>query len=59
MRVSPRDPDRASAGERLWNGSGIGLVKLDEQGRPENVRQLDARGFDVDFPPRDTAAPAS
>ena len=59
MRVSPRDPDRASAGERLWNGSGIGLVELDEQGRPENVRQLDARGFDVDFPPRDTAAPAS
>ena len=58
MRVSPRDPDRASAGERLWNGSGIGLVELDEQGRPENVRQLDARGLDVDFPPRDTADPA-
>ena len=49
MRVTPRDPDRAKAGERLWNGSGIGLVRLDEQGRPTDVTQLDARGFDVQF----------
>ncbi|OBX33871.1 PhoD-like phosphatase [Halomonas elongata] len=34
MRIRPRDPDRAKAGERLWNGAGIGLVVLDEQGRP-------------------------
>ncbi len=34
MRIRPRDPDRAEAGERLWNGAGIGLVVLDEQGRP-------------------------
>ncbi|WP_112054755.1 alkaline phosphatase family protein [Onishia taeanensis] len=53
LRIRPRDPDRANAGERLWNGAGIGLVRLDEQGRPQEVRQLDARGFDVRFPPRD------
>ncbi|SEM16186.1 alkaline phosphatase D family protein [Halomonas daqiaonensis] len=53
MIIAPRDPDRAKAGERLWNGSGIGLVELDDQGRPSDIRQLDARGFDVTFPPRD------
>jgi hypothetical protein len=53
LRIRPRDPDRAKAGERLWNGAGIGLVRLDDQGRPQEVRQLDARGFDVRFPPRD------
>ncbi len=52
LRIRPRDPDRAKAGERLWNGAGIGLVRLDDQGRPQEVRQLDARGFDVRFPPR-------
>lgn len=51
MRIRPRDPDRAKAGERLWNGAGIGLVELDDQGRPSDIRQLDARGFDVRFPP--------
>ncbi|WP_458525285.1 alkaline phosphatase family protein [Onishia taeanensis] len=52
LRIRPRDPDRAHAGERLWNGAGIGLVCLDETGCPREVRQLDARGFDVRFPPR-------
>ncbi|RTR02932.1 alkaline phosphatase family protein [Halomonas nitroreducens] len=51
MRIRPRDPDRARAGERLWNGAGIGLVELDDQGRPSRIAQLDARGFDVEFPP--------
>ncbi|WP_280547471.1 MULTISPECIES: alkaline phosphatase D family protein [unclassified Halomonas] len=51
MQITPRDPDCAKAGERLWNGSGIGLVELDELGRPSDIRQLDARGFDVTFPP--------
>ncbi|TFH85102.1 alkaline phosphatase family protein [Billgrantia azerbaijanica] len=51
MAITPRDPDRAKAGERLWNGSGIGLVDLDAAGRPQAIRQLDARGFDVTFPP--------
>ena len=54
MHILPRDPDRASPGERLWNGSGIGLVELDEQGCPEQVCQLDARGFMVRFEPQDS-----
>ncbi|PKM29198.1 MAG: hypothetical protein CVV07_11825 [Gammaproteobacteria bacterium HGW-Gammaproteobacteria-11] len=49
MRVTPLDPDRAKAGERLWNGSGIGLVRMDQCGRPVEVKQLDARGFEVSF----------
>ncbi|MGM0982174.1 MAG: alkaline phosphatase family protein [Pseudomonadota bacterium] len=53
MVIAPRDPDRAKAGERLWNGAGIGLVELDDKGRPSDIRQLDARGFDVVFPTRD------
>ena len=57
LRIRPRDPDRARAGERLWNGAGIGLVRLDEQGRPAEIRQLDARGFDVRFPARDERCP--
>ncbi|SDU30476.1 metallophosphoesterase family protein [Halopseudomonas salegens] len=51
MLILPRDPDRASAGERLWNGSGIGWVQLDGDGRPEQICQLDARDFAVDFIP--------
>ena len=51
MQVTPRDPDQASAGERLWNGSGIGLVSLDSQGRPLSIIQLDTSGKDVAFPP--------
>lgn len=51
LAITPRDPDRAHAGERLWNGSGIGLVDFDERGRPREIRQLDARGFEVRFPP--------
>ncbi|MDR5897831.1 alkaline phosphatase D family protein [Halomonas vilamensis] len=50
MEITPRDPDRAKSGERLWNGSGIGLVELDDEGCPNDIRQLDARGFDVVFP---------
>ncbi|QIB50298.1 alkaline phosphatase D family protein [Pseudomonas sp. OIL-1] len=51
MRITPRDPEGARAGERLWNGTGIGLVRLDAQGRPAEIRQLDARGPEVLFPP--------
>ncbi|MGM0914985.1 MAG: alkaline phosphatase family protein [Pseudomonadota bacterium] len=51
LAITPRDPDRARAGERLWNGSGIGLVDFDAQGRPREIRQLDARSFDVTFRP--------
>nr|WP_197673892.1 alkaline phosphatase family protein [Halopseudomonas xinjiangensis] len=51
MQVTPRAPDQASAGERLWNGSGIGLVCLDGEGRPVEIIQLDTSGIDVRFPP--------
>ncbi|WP_346795972.1 alkaline phosphatase family protein [Halomonas sp. Bachu 37] len=59
MVITPRDPDRAKAGERLWNGSGIGLVDFDDQGRPSEVRQLDARGFDVRFPAPRSSSPSN
>lgn len=42
MRVRPRLPTGREAGERLWNGAGIGLVVLDEQGVPTDIRQLNA-----------------
>ncbi|MGP9498557.1 alkaline phosphatase D family protein [Halomonas sp. AOP43-D1-4] len=51
LSIHPRDPSGASAGERLWNASGIGLVTLDIEGRPVDIRQLDANGSDVVFPP--------
>ncbi|QTP54135.1 alkaline phosphatase family protein [Billgrantia sulfidoxydans] len=51
LAIHPRDPDRARAGERLWNGCGLGLVDFDEAGRPRDIRYLDARGFEVGFPP--------
>ncbi|SDN32422.1 hypothetical protein [Vreelandella arcis] len=51
LSIYPRDPDRASAGERLWNASGMGLVTLDEQGCPVDIRQLDAAGGEACFPP--------
>jgi hypothetical protein len=51
LAIHPRDPDRAKAGERLWNGCGLGLVDFDEAGRPRDIRHLDARGYEVGFPP--------
>ncbi|RMH83354.1 alkaline phosphatase family protein [Pseudomonas sp. AOB-7] len=44
MRVSPLIPERSRAGERLWNGAGLGQVFFDEQGRPERILQLNADG---------------
>nr|WP_299242261.1 alkaline phosphatase D family protein [uncultured Halomonas sp.] len=52
MEVRPFIPDRAKAGERLWNGSGIGLVRLDEQGRPSEINELGADGITVRFHPK-------
>lgn len=49
MRVTPRDRDHAKAGERLWNGSGIGLLRLGSQALLVEVKQLDARGFEMEF----------
>ncbi|UYG04897.1 alkaline phosphatase family protein [Halomonas sp. LR3S48] len=51
LAIHPRDPDRAKAGERLWNGCGLGLVDFDAAGRPQAIRHLDARGYEVGFPP--------
>ncbi|MBB3104485.1 alkaline phosphatase D family protein [Azomonas macrocytogenes] len=44
MQVTPRIPSRSKHGERLWNSAGIGQVYLDEQGRPTQIRQLNADG---------------
>ncbi|SBS28103.1 PhoD-like phosphatase [Marinomonas aquimarina] len=40
LKISPRKPEHAARGERLVNHSGIGLVRLDEQGRPSEITQL-------------------
>jgi hypothetical protein len=44
MRISPRLPEGRDAGERLWNHSGIGDVRLNDEGVPTTIRQLDAGG---------------
>ncbi len=44
LEVVPRVPDRSQAGERLWNGSGIGLLVLDPSGKPAEIYQLNADG---------------
>ena len=47
MEVMPRTPSRSQAGERLWNGAGLGQVFFDEQGRPARVFQLSANGSEA------------
>jgi len=44
MRVVPRKPVGTPHGRRLLNGSGVGLVELDEHGRPWRIRELLADG---------------
>lgn len=56
LRVTPRKPEGTPHGRRLLNGSGVGLVLLDEQGRPVEIRQLLADGGDVRFVPREAEA---
>lgn len=56
MRVVPRKPEGTPHGRRLLHGSGIGLVELDEQGRPWRMRQLLCDGRDVRFVPREAEA---
>ncbi|WP_051517536.1 isoleucyl-tRNA synthetase [Stutzerimonas stutzeri] len=43
VRVQPWLPSRSRSGERLWNGSGIGRVRLDAEGRPARVEQIKTR----------------
>lgn len=49
MRVIPRKPETANAGERLLNAAGVGLLELQADGSPVRVVQLCADGRDVDF----------
>jgi hypothetical protein len=49
MQVRPFVPDRAKAGERLWNASGMGYVCLDEQGRPARIEEINVDGEIVIF----------
>ncbi|HBX55829.1 alkaline phosphatase D family protein [Pseudomonas sp. UBA2684] len=44
MQVVPRIPARSKAGERLWNGAGIGQVFFNEQGQPSEIIQHNADG---------------
>ncbi|WP_163647612.1 alkaline phosphatase family protein [Modicisalibacter sp. 'Wilcox'] len=49
MHVRPLVPERARAGERLWNGAGIGHVRLDAEGRPREITQLGSDDRDTRF----------
>ncbi|SBS40067.1 PhoD-like phosphatase [Marinomonas spartinae] len=49
MWISPRKPDNASRGERLLNRSGIGLVTLDEEGKPIQIQQLTGKNKAIAF----------
>ncbi|WP_456269584.1 alkaline phosphatase family protein [Kushneria sp. AK178] len=49
MVIKPRQPDSRSPGERLVNKAGIGLLRLDDQGRPREIMQLGGDGYDVRF----------
>lgn len=42
LSITPRLPDQRQHGERVWNGSGIGQIWLDEQGRPARILQHNA-----------------
>lgn len=52
MWISPRLPEGREAGERLWNGAGIGDVRLDDEGAPTAIRQLDSSGGGTVFQQR-------
>jgi hypothetical protein len=53
MRIIPRKPLGTPSGRRLLNQSGIGLVELDEEGRPWRIRQIVADGEAVTFERRE------
>ncbi|OMH25552.1 hypothetical protein [Motiliproteus sp. MSK22-1] len=53
MRIVPRKPEGSPPGRRLLNGAGIGLVEIDELGKPWRIRQLMADGEKVMFVRRD------
>lgn len=49
MRVTPRKPEFADNGERLLNQAGIGLIELDEHGKPTRIAQLCTSGATIHF----------
>jgi hypothetical protein len=49
MRVIPRKAEGLKHGRRLLNGSGIGVVELDEHGVPWRIRQLLVGGRMIEF----------
>ena len=49
MRVVPRKPEFADNGERLLNHAGIGLIELDEHGKPTRIAQLCTSGATIHF----------
>lgn len=56
LRVVPRKPEGLPHGRRLLDASGIGLVELDEHGRPWRIRSLLTDGRDVAYVPREAEA---
>ncbi|MGB7298849.1 MAG: alkaline phosphatase family protein [Burkholderiaceae bacterium] len=56
LRVTPRKPEGTPHGRRLLNKIGIGLVKLDNTGRPTQICQLLADGNVISFVPRKAEA---
>ena len=53
MRIIPRKPEGCPSGRRLLNGAGVGLVEIDEQGKPWRIQQLMSGGAKVMFVRRD------
>jgi len=49
MRIIPRKPEGHADGRRLLDAAGVGLVELDEDGRPCRFRQLLANGQFIGF----------
>ncbi|MGQ7844017.1 alkaline phosphatase family protein [Granulosicoccus sp. 3-233] len=49
FHIIPRLPVGRSAGERLWNHSGIGDIRLSDDGRPAHIRQLNANTGETEF----------
>ena len=56
FRIRPRLPTGRSAGERLWNHSGIGDVWLDTRGRPAQIMQLNSESGGTQFKEGDQEA---
>ncbi|WP_415901334.1 alkaline phosphatase D family protein [Neptuniibacter sp. QD29_5] len=51
MQIRSRIPEGMPA-KRVFNGSGVGLVKLNQVGEPTEVTVLKAQGGDISFPYR-------